>query len=137
MNAPLVSCPLPVIRFGWVCCCTHPRRMTGNGQLRRGAFKIDDCLRNPHFSIPHLKGLDRYLRYEIRICQRPIIKSQCQCQYGNLCYDSDFKSSRAASVGKKSDKKVGFVRFLLLNRLCMVEVTLLGHELQGQSWYTS
>ena len=46
-------------------------------------------------------------------------------------------ASRAASVGKKSDKKVGFVRFLLLNRLCMVEVTLLGHELQGQSWYTS
>ena len=30
LNAPLVSCPIPVIRFGWVCCCTHPERMTAN-----------------------------------------------------------------------------------------------------------
>ena len=50
LNAPLVSCPFPVIRFGWVCCCTHPKRMTGNGQLTRGAFGINDLLRNPHFT---------------------------------------------------------------------------------------
>ena len=50
LNAPLVSCPFPVIRFGWVCCCTHPKRMTGNGQLTRGAFGINDLLRNPQFS---------------------------------------------------------------------------------------
>ena len=23
MNATLVSCPFPVITFGWICCCTH------------------------------------------------------------------------------------------------------------------
>jgi hypothetical protein len=34
MNAPLVSCPFPVITFGWT----------------RGAFIINDCLRNPYFS---------------------------------------------------------------------------------------
>ena len=44
LNAPLVSCPIPVIRFGWVCCCTHPKRMTGIGQLTRGAFRINDLL---------------------------------------------------------------------------------------------
>ena len=44
LNAPLVSCPIPVIRFGWVCCCTHPERMTGIGQLTRGAFRINDLL---------------------------------------------------------------------------------------------
>ena len=27
----------------------HPKRMTGNGQLTRGAFIINDSLRNPHF----------------------------------------------------------------------------------------
>ena len=51
MNAPLVSCPLPVITFG---CCTYPKVMTGNGQLTRGAFIINDFLRNPHFSNYHL-----------------------------------------------------------------------------------
>ena len=35
------------------------------------------------------------------------MKSQCQYQYGNLFYDSDFLSSRTESVGKKSDNKVG------------------------------
>ena len=51
MNAPLVvSCPFPVVRFGWVCCYTHPQRLTGNGQLTRGASIINDCFRNPHFS---------------------------------------------------------------------------------------
>ena len=49
MNALLVSYPFPVIRFGWVCCCTHPQGMTGNGQLTRGTFMINDFLRNPHF----------------------------------------------------------------------------------------
>ena len=49
MNAPLVSCPFPVIRFGWVCCYIHPQRMTENGQLTRGAFITNDCLRNLHF----------------------------------------------------------------------------------------
>ena len=50
MNAPLIGCPFPFIRFGWVFCCIHPQRMTGNEQLTRGAFIINDCLRNPHFS---------------------------------------------------------------------------------------
>ena len=50
LNAPLVSCPFPVIHFGWVCCCTYPKRMTGNGQLTTGAFRINVLLRNPHFS---------------------------------------------------------------------------------------
>ena len=49
MDAPLVSCPFPVIRFEWVQQQTHPKRMTGNGQLTRGAFRINDLLRNPHF----------------------------------------------------------------------------------------
>ena len=49
MNAPLVSCPFAVIRFGWVQQQTHPKRMTVNGQLTRGAFIINDFLRNPHF----------------------------------------------------------------------------------------
>ena len=49
MNAPLVSCPFPVITFGWVQQQTHPKVMTGNGQLTRGAFIINDFFRNPHF----------------------------------------------------------------------------------------
>ena len=49
MNAPLVSC-FQVILFWRVCCCTHPKRITGNGHLTRGAFIINDLLRNPHFS---------------------------------------------------------------------------------------
>ena len=58
MNVPLVSCPFPVLTFRWVCCCTHPKVMTGNGQLTRGAFIINDFLRNPHFSL---------LKYQISI----------------------------------------------------------------------
>ena len=50
MNEPLVSCPFPVINFWWVCCCTHPKVTTENGQMTRGAFIINDFLRNPHFS---------------------------------------------------------------------------------------
>ena len=43
-------------------------------------------------SIPHFKGVDmRNLKYEIGICQNPIINSQCQCQYGNFFYDSDVR----------------------------------------------
>ena len=42
LNAPLVSCPIPVIPFGWVCCCTYLEGMTGTGQLTRGAFRIND-----------------------------------------------------------------------------------------------
>ena len=49
LNAPLVSCPIPVICFGWVCSCTHPERMTGIGQLTRDAFRINDLLWNPYF----------------------------------------------------------------------------------------
>ena len=45
MNAPLVSCPFPVITFGWVCCCIHPKMMTGNGKLTRGAFIINHFLK--------------------------------------------------------------------------------------------
>ena len=50
INAPLVSCPFPVITFGLVQQQTHPKVMTGNGQLTRGAFIINDFVRNPHFS---------------------------------------------------------------------------------------
>ena len=50
LHAPLVSCPIPVIRFGLVCCCIHPKQMTGIGELTKGAFKINDLLRNPYFS---------------------------------------------------------------------------------------
>ena len=49
LNATLFSCPFQFIRFGWVC-CNHPKRMTGNGQLTRGAFRINDLLRNPYFN---------------------------------------------------------------------------------------
>ena len=49
LNAPLVSCPIPVIRSGWVQQQTHPIRMTGIGQLTRGAFRIKDLLLNLHF----------------------------------------------------------------------------------------
>ena len=49
LNAPLVSCPIPVIRSGWVQQQTHPKPMTGIGQLTRGAFRIKDLLWNPHF----------------------------------------------------------------------------------------
>jgi hypothetical protein len=51
MNAPLVSCPFPVITFGRGQQQTHPKVMTGNGQLTRGAFIINYFLRNPHFRI--------------------------------------------------------------------------------------
>ena len=51
MNAFLVSCPFLVITFGWVQQQTHPKVMTGNGQLTRGAFMMNDFLRNPHFSV--------------------------------------------------------------------------------------
>ena len=51
LNAPLVSCPIPVIRFGWMQQQTHPKRMTGIGQLTRGAFRIIDLLWNPYFSV--------------------------------------------------------------------------------------
>ena len=37
-----------VITFGWICCCIHPKVTTG--QLTRGAFIINDFLRNPHFN---------------------------------------------------------------------------------------
>ena len=30
VNAPWVSCPIAVIRFGWVCCFTHPAWITEN-----------------------------------------------------------------------------------------------------------
>ena len=49
INAPLVSCPFPVIRCGCIKQKTYPKRMNGNGQLR-GAFMIKDFLRNSHFS---------------------------------------------------------------------------------------
>ena len=46
MNAP---CPFPVITFGRVQQPTHQKVMTGDGQLTRGAFIINDFLRNPHY----------------------------------------------------------------------------------------
>ena len=42
LNAPLVSCPIPVIGFGSVCRYTHSEQMTGIGQLTIGAFRIND-----------------------------------------------------------------------------------------------
>ena len=30
----IMNSPFQVIAFGWVCCCTHPKVMTGNGKLR-------------------------------------------------------------------------------------------------------
>ena len=48
LNAPLVSCPIPVIGFGSVCRYTHSEQMTGIGQLTIGAFRIND-LWNPYF----------------------------------------------------------------------------------------
>ena len=49
LNAPLVSCPIPVIRFRWLSCCSHPKQMTRIGQLTRGAFRINDLLWNSYF----------------------------------------------------------------------------------------
>ena len=46
----------PTTTFGWVCCCTHPKVMTGNGQLTCGAFIINDFLRNPHLIIISCKA---------------------------------------------------------------------------------
>ena len=65
-------------------------------------------------SIPHFKGLDmRNLQYEIRICQKPIIKSQCQCQCGSLFYDSDFNTgTQLYSVVKTFMKKLKLRYFL-------------------------
>ena len=40
----------PVIHFGWVQRQTHPKWMTGIGQLTRGAFRVKDLLWNPHFN---------------------------------------------------------------------------------------
>ena len=44
LNAPLVSCPIPVICSGWVQQKTHPKQMTGIGQLTRGPFRMKDFL---------------------------------------------------------------------------------------------
>ena len=49
------------------CKQTHPKRMTGNGQLTRGAFRINDLLRNPNFSenlalIGHCKGFQTIMQ---------------------------------------------------------------------------
>jgi hypothetical protein len=41
---------LSVAYFQWVQQQTHPKVMTGNGQLTRGEFIKKDFLRNPHFS---------------------------------------------------------------------------------------
>ena len=48
LNVPLVSFPIPVFHFGWVQQQTHPKQMTGIGQLTRGAFRINDLLWNPY-----------------------------------------------------------------------------------------
>ena len=41
---------------GWVSCCTHPKVITGNGQLTRSVFIIIDFLRNLHFSRNRISG---------------------------------------------------------------------------------
>ena len=42
-------------------------------------------------SIPHFKGLGmRNLEYEIRICKKLILKSQCQCQCCPSFFETDF-----------------------------------------------
>ena len=43
----------------WVQQQTQPKEMTGNGQLTRGAFMINDFLRNPHFSNETALGHDK------------------------------------------------------------------------------
>ena len=55
LNAPLVSCPISVICFGWVQQQTHPKQMTGIEQLTRGAFRINELLWNPYFSSSPLR----------------------------------------------------------------------------------
>ena len=55
---------IPVIRFGWVCCCTHPKQMTGIGQLTRGTFRINDLLWNPYFRKPPII-FDLAEKYEV------------------------------------------------------------------------
>ena len=55
LNAPLISCPIRVISSGWVQQQTHPKWMTGIGQLTKGAFRIKDLLWNPHFTYHILK----------------------------------------------------------------------------------
>ena len=52
--------------FGWVCCCTHPIVMSGNGQLTRGAFIIYHFLRNPHFSLETSDQSYRYFNFKIK-----------------------------------------------------------------------
>ena len=50
------DCISHVIRLYLVPLPPYPKMMTGDGQLTRGAFIINDFLRNPHFSINHFIG---------------------------------------------------------------------------------
>ena len=48
----------------WMRQQTHPKWMTGNGQLIRDAFRINDLLRNPYFSA--------YLPFLVNVvCENP------------------------------------------------------------------
>ena len=49
-NAPLVSCPFPVVIFQLVQQQTHQKVMTGNVQLAKVHSWLNDFLRNPYFS---------------------------------------------------------------------------------------
>ena len=55
MNAPLVSSHFQSSLLGGfaVAPTQRPKVMAGNGQLTRGAFIINDFLKNPHFSMIH------------------------------------------------------------------------------------
>ena len=41
---------ISVIICGWVFCFTHPKVMTDMLNWQRGAFRINDCLKDPNFS---------------------------------------------------------------------------------------
>ena len=40
----------PIITFGWVCSCSYPKVMTGNGQQTKVHSWLNDFLRNLYFS---------------------------------------------------------------------------------------
>ena len=44
-----VSWPFPFITFWLICCCTHPKVITGNGQLTKVQSGLNDFLKNAYF----------------------------------------------------------------------------------------
>ena len=84
MNAPLVSCPFPVITFGWVCCCTHPKVILVRTFLGQAViFLLNICKRlEARKVILHQK--------EIQIIMAHNIKAEQSLQIGHM-YSSFFK----------------------------------------------